>query len=271
MLGRIEVDGSTDTPDFTVKMGGHPVHLKTQFHAIVDGTDGDTYLQPVNAHFGRSAIVARGGVYGKPGQKGKTVSLDVTVLNSRVEDMLWLAVRSKQPLMIGAIAFETKFELPPGDKDISEKLHLDGKFGVPSARFTSFKVQEKFDELSQRARGQSGDQVDDERNVSNLHGRFELRKGVINFSDLAFVVPGAKVHLDGSYGLRNEELGFEGTLRTEAKVSEMTTGVKSFFLRLADPIFKKKGAGAIVPIKISGTREQPKFGLDLGKVFSRKE
>jgi hypothetical protein len=174
-------------------------------------------------------------------------------------------------LMTGAIAFDTKFELPPGDQDISEKLHLDGKFGVGSARFTSFKVQDKVDELSQRARGQADDEAEDERSVSHLRGRFELSHGVIDFTNLTFAVPGATVRLDGSYGLRNEELGFAGTLHTQAKVSQMTTGVKSFFLKLADPLFKRKGAGAVVPIKISGTREQPKFGLDLGRVFSRKK
>ncbi len=43
-LGNIIVDGSTDTPDFRVAISGHPVPLHTDFHAIVDGTSGDTYL-----------------------------------------------------------------------------------------------------------------------------------------------------------------------------------------------------------------------------------
>jgi len=271
ILERIEVNGTTDTPDFTLKISGHPVHLKTQFHAVVDGTDGDTYLQPVNAQFRRSAIVARGGIYGKAGQKGKTVSLAVTVSNSRVEDFLWLTVKSPQPLMTGSIAFDATFELPPGNRDIFEKLQLDGKFRVASARFTRFKVQDKVDELSQRASGKLGDQVADNRNASDLRGRFELRDGVIDFTNLSFLVPGAKVRLDGSYGLQNEQLGFAGTLQTQAKVSEMTTGVKSFLLKFADPLFKRNGAGAVIPIKIGGTREQPEFGLDLGRVFSRKK
>ena len=270
LLERIEVDGWTDTPDFMLKISGNPVQLKTQFHAIVDGTDGDTYLQPVNAQLGRSSVVARGGVYGKPGVKGKTVALDVTVTDSRIEDMLLLAVKSKQPLMTGSMTFTTKFELPPGDQDVSMKLYLKGEFGVSSARFTSFKVQDKVDELSQRARGQVGEEAEDERSVSNLRGRFELRSGVIRFSSLTFAVPGARVHLGGSYGLGTEELDFTGNLHTQAKVSEMTTGIKSFLLKLADPLFSKKGAGAVVPIKISGTREEPKYGLNVGQVLSRK-
>ena len=213
--------------------------------------------------------MARGGVYGKPGQKGKTVSLDVTVLDARVEDMLWLAVKTNQPLMVGGIAFKTKFDLPPGDRDIIEKLHLIGKFGVESARFTSLKIQDKVKELSQRAR--AGEEPEDERSVSNLRGSFELQNSIINFTKLTFKVPGATVYLDGTYGLQKETLDFAGELHTQAKVSQMMTGAKSFFLKLADPIFKKKGAGAVIPIKITGTREVPKFGLDLGRVLSRKD
>jgi len=268
MLERIEVDGATDTPNFTLRVSGHPVHLKTQFHAIVDGTNGDTYLQPVNAQFRRSSIVARGGVYGKPGQKGKTISLDVTVSDARVEDMLWLAVKAKQPVMVGGITFRTKFELPPGDRDIIEKLHLTGKFGVESARFTSLKIQDKVEALSQRAR--PGEEPEDERSVSDLHGGFELHDSIIDFTKLTFKVPGATVYLDGTYGLQKETLDFAGELRTQATVSQMTTGAKSFFLKLADPLFKKKGAGAVIPITITGTREEPKFGLDVGRVLSRK-
>jgi hypothetical protein len=268
VLERIEVDGWTDTPDFTVKVSGYPIYLKTQFHAVVDGTDGDTYLEPVNAQFGRSSLVARGGVYGQPGVKGKTVSLNVTVSNAQIEDLLRLAVKGK-PLMTGAVAFKTKFELPPGDRDIAEKLYLSGSFGVGSAKFTSLNVQEKVDELSQRARGQVGDEATDESVVSNLRGRFVLRKGRIDFSGLNFVVPGAEVQLNGGYSLSGEELDFTGTLSTEAKVSQMTTGVKSFFLKLADPFFKKKNKGAVIPIKITGKREAPQFGLDAGRVFSR--
>lgn len=267
VLERIVVDGWTDTPDFALKVSGQPVHLKTQFHAIVDGTDGDTYLEPVNAQFGRSKVVARGGVYGKPGVKGKTVSLDVTVADSRIDDMLRLAVKGDKPFMTGGLSFKTKFELPPGDEDIIKKLNLNGDFGLGAARFASFSVQEKVDELSRRARGKVGEEAEDERIVSNMRGRFVLRNGAIHFSSLNFSVPGATVELNGSYGLHNEELDFAGALQTQAKVSEMTTGVKSFFLKLADPIFKKKGAGAVIPIKITGTREEPKFSLDVGRVF----
>ena len=61
-LGNIVVDGSTESPDFRVSISGHPVPLHTDFHAIVDGTSGDTYLAPVKAQIFHSSLVAKGSV-----------------------------------------------------------------------------------------------------------------------------------------------------------------------------------------------------------------
>jgi hypothetical protein len=43
----------------------------------------------------------------------------------------------------------------------------------------------------------------------------------------------------------------------------MTTGWKSLLLKAVDPFFKKDGAGAVLPIKITGTKSDPHFGLNL--------
>jgi hypothetical protein len=50
----------------------------------------------------------------------------------------------------------------------------------------------------------------------------------------------------------------------DAKLSQTTTGFKSLLLKAVDPFFKKGTKGAVLPIKIGGTRESPSFGLDLG-------
>src|SRR5580698_10483164 len=49
ILDKIVVDGKTDTPDFRLAISGRAVPLHTDFHAIVDGTSGDAYLEPVKA------------------------------------------------------------------------------------------------------------------------------------------------------------------------------------------------------------------------------
>jgi hypothetical protein len=267
-LERIEVQGATDTPDFMVRSSGHAVHLKTEFSATVDGTDGDTYLHPVNAHFLRSTVVANGSIAGTPGVKGKTVALDATVQHGRVEDMLRLAVGSDQPALTGSISFRSKITIPPGDSEIIEKLQLNGTFGLAEGRFTNEGTQQKIATLSRRAQGDTGE-AEGESVASNFTGAFVMREGTIHFSRLQFTIPGAVISLAGNYNIRSREIDLRGQARMEATVSEMTTGVKAFFLKLVDPLFKKKdsGAGAVIPIHVHGTRNQPSVGLDVGKVL----
>ena len=82
-------------------------------------------------------------------------------------------------------------------------------------------------------------------------------------------MPGAFVDLKGGYELRTGEIDFRGTAKLNAKVSQMTTGFKSKLLKLADPWFSHDGAGTVLPIVISGTRGEPSFKLDFGRVLHR--
>jgi hypothetical protein len=54
-------------------------------------------------------------------------------------------------------------------------------------------------------------------------------------------------------------------------VSDTTTGIKHLLLKLADPLFKRDGGGSAIPIKVTGRRSDPSFGLDKGRLFSRKD
>jgi hypothetical protein len=262
VLARIDVDGKTDTPDFALKHAGNRVHLTTEFHAVVNGTSGDTELDPVNAHFLHTTVVARGAVSGTHGIPGKTVSLDVSVEAGRLEDLLRLAVGGAEAPMSGGIGFQAKLTIPPGKNPVIDKLDLAGSFGILGAQFSRLGVQEKIASLSHRAQGQpmeTGDRV-----VSQLHGRFEVKDGNARFSKITFAVPGALIALTGSYGIGHDDLDFRGTATTDATISQMTTGIKSFLLKAVDPFFRKNGAGAVIPIRITGTRSNPQFGLAIG-------
>jgi hypothetical protein len=264
VLGRIEAAGHTDVPNFMVTLAGNPVHLTTDYQAIIDGTDGNTYLQPVTAKFGHSTVVANGSVEGKPGVAGKTVSLDATVTDGRLEDMLRLGVHAAVPPLSGAISFHSKIVIPPGTVDVVRKLKLDGAFVVGSAQFSQLNVQKKINELSHRGEGDPND-ADAPTVASDFHGKFSLDQGVMAMHDLSFNVPGVGIALNGKYGLENESLHFEGTATLAAKLSQTTTGFKSTLLKALDPFFKKKGsnAGAVIPIAISGTAAKPSFGLNV--------
>jgi hypothetical protein len=269
-LERISVKGETTTPDFHLDITAQPVPLNTKFEAVVDGTDGDTYLNNVDAQFLQTSLNAKGKVVGTPGVKGRTIELHVRIPDGRVEDLLRLSVKGDKPLMVGRVALHTDFALPPGEADVVQRLRLSGEFGVGSARFTDPDVEKKLAGMSHRARGRDPDEKV-ENVVSDLSGKFRLHDSVLSFSDLSFAIPGATVHLQGSYGLKSEAISFDGTLRMQATLSQAAGGgLKSVFLKLADPIFSKKNAGAVVPIRVGGTRQQPKFGLDVGRVFKRK-
>jgi AsmA-like protein len=236
---------------------------------VVDGTDGDTYLNDVSATLLETSLSAKGAITGTKGVKGRTVKLDVHITEGRIEHLLKLSVKAEKPVMVGDVGLHTDFLLPPGEGDVIERLNLAGKFDLESARFTDRGVQTKITGMSQRARG-TPDGPRGENVVSDLRGRFRLQDGVLSFSDLTFVIPGATVNLQGTYGLRSEAIAFDGTLRMEATISEAAGGgMKSVFLKLVDPLFRKRNAGAVVPIKVTGTRKDPKIGLDVGKVFKR--
>jgi hypothetical protein len=269
VLEKIEVEGKTSTPDFTVTIGGHAVALDTTFSATVDGTNGDTLLHPVTARLLNTVIVAQGGAVKSPDKTGRMITLDVTVDQGRLEDLMRLAVKSDKPPMTGAIKFHTMFNLPPGKGDLSDRLNLNGKFDVAQGQFSSPEVTGKIETLSRKAQGQPENQ-DAGSSISALRGSFVLDNGVIAFRGLTFSVTGAEVALNGKYALEKEDLDFHGKLRMEAKLSQTMTGVKSFLLKAFDPFFRKNGHTEL-PIKITGTRAHPSFGLDLRRKEKEKE
>jgi hypothetical protein len=261
-LSQLEVEGTTDTPNFSIDPIGRPVPLHTEFSATVDGTDGDTYLHPVRATLLRSVIIAKGSVTRSSSKQGHLISLDILAPRARLEDILRLATKSNQPVMTGVANLKAKMLLPPGKEKVIHRLLLDGDFGVSDAQFASVEVRDKLESLSRHALGKPND---DEAGsaVSDLFGRFHLQRDLVSFERLHFSVPGADLRLNGVYNLATEGLDFQGDLRMRAKLSQTVTGKKSFLLKFVDPFFKKQGAGSVVPIRIRGTRDDPKFGLDL--------
>ncbi len=266
VLGTIEVTGETETPDFLVTTGNHPMPLHTDFSATVDGSTGDTYLHPVNARLAGSLLVANGSVVRENG--GQRVTLEVSASDARMEDLLKVAVKAIPPLLSGPVSLHTSLLLPPGPEIVPDRLKLDGSFHLAEARFPHPEVQEKLDKLSARAQGkpkeaQAG--ADPPEILSDLRAKFKLDSGTISISSLTFKVPGGVITLAGDYRLVGEEFSFEGQARLQAELSQMTTGIKSFFLKAVDPFFARPGAGTVVPIKITGTGTNPKVGLDFGK------
>ena len=260
LLSELQVAGQTDTPDFSLDRVGRPVPLHTDFSATVDGTNGDTYLHPVNATLVKSLIVAVGKVAREPEQHGHLISIDVTVPNGRIQDFLDLAINSSQPLLTGPVKIKAKLTIPPGNEHVMEKMILDGTFSVDDAKWSSVSLREKLASLSRHGLGTPKNE-DTGSAVSDLNGDFLLQNGILHFRSLTFRVEGAAIDLKGTYALRHGDLDLAGHLRMQAKLSQTVSGKKSFFMKPLDPFFEKDGSGTVLPIHISGTRDNPVFGV----------
>jgi hypothetical protein len=233
---------------------------------VVDGTNGNTWLEDVEARLLETVILAKGAVVRTEDIKGRMVRLDVAIKDGRIEDLLRLAVKSAKPLMTGGIRLTTKFVLPAGDEEVVDKLQLTGSFVLDHARFTNVNVQEKVNTLSHRGSGQAeggGPGV-----VSNLSGQFTLRNASLDFTKLTFSVPGATVALAGTFDLKRESIDFSGDLLLDVPLAETTTGMKAVLARIAQPLFRRKGGGSKLPIRISGPFSRPDFGLDVKRALT---
>jgi hypothetical protein len=294
-LAHIDISGNTDTPDFEVTSGGHPVHLTTNFSAYVDATQGNTYLKQVDADFWNTHVAAQGSVATSAEGKGKTALIDLQTRSARIEDLLLLFIQANRAPMSGDVTFQAHVELPPGGQKFLKKIKLRGNFGIAGGSFSQSSTQKGIDQLSAGARGEKDiskdvqkhqnannknnnadnknenenenenknkDQADPETVLTDLQGQVDVINGAASFADLSFRVPGAHARVHGTYNLINYKIDLRGKLRVDSQISNTTTGAKAFLLKVMNPFFKKKPKGEVVPVRIGGDYNHPTFGLD---------
>ncbi|MGD0297212.1 MAG: AsmA-like C-terminal region-containing protein [Bryobacteraceae bacterium] len=263
-LGHIESEGGVDIPDFHISGSNHPVHLSTEFRAVVDGTNGDTSLESVKSHFERTTALSSGSVTGQPGQHGKTLVLAMTVNDGRIDDLLNLVTEEKNPSMTGSVSFRATIKVPPGSSGFLTKLNLEGDFGVGNERFTNGAMQAPLNKLTESARGENKKQQaeDPETVLSNLKGHVSAKNGIATLSNVSFSAPGTFAQIRGTYNLLNNAVNLQGILTTNGKLSDTTTGIKAVVLKAVSPFLKKKTV-TVVPFTVTGTSMKPSFALDL--------
>ena len=259
-LARLAVYGGTQSSDFEVRESGHRISLDTQFRGTVDLNNGDVLLPSLSALLGKTHLNAAAEITGFP----KRVKLDVKQGEGQVQDLILLFSKAPRSAITGPIRFQTSIVLPPEKRPFKQRVQLIGDFNIGPAVFTSPKTRSHVDQLSERARGKKDkDGAQDEQVLSHLDGRVNLQNGISHFSSVSFFVPGASAMMHGTYNLMNKRVDFQGKMRMQATVSKATTGAKSFFLKLLDPFFKKKNAGAEVPVAMQGTYGHTHFSAGL--------
>jgi hypothetical protein len=265
-LELIRTSGRTHTEGFHLTSGGAKFPLTVDYVALVDGTNGDTILEKVDGKLGPSRIFASGAIVKEENPKGRRITLDTRTRGGRLEDFVKLAASVRSSPLSGSIDVDAKLVIPPGDRDVIDKIDLAGTFTVGRARFTSEAIQDRVDELARRGQGKPNDEEID--NVaSNFKGAFRLRNARLQVSPLTFSVDGANVRLTGHYDTGSEALNFEGELRLQARASQTQTGWKRLVLKIFDPLLDDKGAGTVLPISITGTKDKPEFKADIKKAI----
>ncbi len=262
-IGHMDAKGETDVPDFRLSGSSHTVHLTSKFQAVVDGTNGDTYLQNVESHFQGTTVTSSGSVAGHPGQHGKSARLEMAVNGGRIEDLLYLVTDEKRPSMTGSVNLRAKVQVPPGPPGFLRKLDLAVGFGIGSGRFTNTDLQQSVNTLTQSARGENKRQQaeDPETVLSNLRGQISVKNGVATLSNISFSAPGTLAQLQGTYNLLDRKIDLHGVLHTNGKLSDTTSGFKALVLKAVGPFLKKKSV-TVVPFTITGTSSNPSFALD---------
>ena len=273
VLKHIELQGNVDIGNFIVTRSQHSIHLESQFHAFVDGTNGDVKLERVKATFLKTSVLAKGEILGTPKQHGKTASVDLTVGDGRIEDVFWLFVREAKPPLSGTASFRAHVLISPGKAPFLQKVRLDGDFGIAGGQFEKSSTQASVNDFSERARGEKPADGPEDRDtaISDLSGHVELRDAIATFSNFSFVVPGASAQMHGTYHLQSRAVDLHGTLRSDAELSKMSSGFKSVLLKPFDVFFKKRHAGAVVPVHLIGTYDDPQPGVDIVSKKSNSE
>ncbi len=133
-LNSVSARGTAYVPNFQLKMAGNPLPLSTTFEAQVDGTNGNTVLQPVQATLGHTNFTTTGAVIKHEEYSQRGIDLKVTMPNGDLRDLLRLSMKGP-PFMEGFIKMNSSIGIPPLTSKVKQKLLLDGTFDLRGAKF----------------------------------------------------------------------------------------------------------------------------------------
>jgi AsmA-like C-terminal region len=255
-LRSMEIETSTDTPDFAV-IDGRPTPVNATMQATLAGLHGDLDIHAIDIKVVGTQIHVSGTIQGEP----KTTNLDVSVDRGRAEDVMRPFMHDEVPI-VGTVSVKGHAYLgPPGDGFI-QKFRMTGAFDIPAERVSDRETEKNLSAFSERASGKRGPNTgvdpgksatEDARDVlSSLKGSASIKNGVASTSGLTFQVAGASAKLAGTFSFHDERVHLTGNLKMDTDISHTATGFKSVLLKPLAPFFKKKNAGAVVPIAVTG-------------------
>ncbi|QNI31149.1 hypothetical protein H7849_18900 [Alloacidobacterium dinghuense] len=258
-LAAIELFASALTHDLAVEDGqSTPVNGSVQ--CTVNGLTGNVVLHRIEVKTGESTVDAAGTVTGAANTP-KTTDLDLMTTKARVQDLLRPFLHHEPPVA-GPVALKVHAHLAVQQDGTAflKRLTMDGSFVLPRERVSDPEKENTLTNFSERAQGLKPPKDDPDPAqadpaaavLSSLEGQVKVREGVVSTERLTFTLPGASADLKGTYDLRNGNVHMLGELKMESDISHVTTGFKSVLLKPLAPFFKKKHAGAVVPVAVTG-------------------
>lgn len=254
-LAAIEATATAETPDFSVD-DGMPTDVSGSVQCTVNGLNGDVVLHMIALQLGRTTVHAGGWVRGDP----KVTEIDFDAEQGRAEDLLRPFVHDQVPVT-GVVWMKAHAHVAPAEDGVRfmQRLAVDGGFDVPAERLTNHATEKSLTAFSARAQG-AGDDRGEAGNpdttaadvVSSLKGQVRIRNGVLSSQRLTFEVPGAEAELQGTFAFHTGVTHLTGNLKMDSDISHAATGFKSVLLKPLAPFFKRKRAGGVVPIAVTG-------------------
>lgn len=258
-LENIEVNGQARVPDFQVA-SAHRAQLDATYQVTVSGTNGDVQIRSAQVKTGASTILASGSVTGSP----KRVALQLSTNGGDLEHLLEI-IEQETPTVTGKISFRAAAQFSCGQGEFLRKLQLKGNASVQDVRFLKPDKQSEMDAFSARVQAKSAGNVPGDPVLVSADASSDtvIQHGIAYFPNLEVHLPGARARLRGTFNLLSSKVDLTGKAALDRSISHAVTGWKAVMLKPLAPFFRKKDAGAVVPIAVTGTADQPKIGQDL--------
>ncbi|HEX3661343.1 MAG TPA: hypothetical protein VHU89_07915 [Acidobacteriaceae bacterium] len=258
-FAHVDVQGKAAIPDFRAG-SAHQVRFDSAYHMVVNGNNGDVQIVSAVVKNGASTIAASGSVAGSP----KKVDVTLATADGDVNGLLRI-VEEAAPEVAGKISFRAAVEYSAGPGPFLKRVTLKGKATLSGMYFVTPREKEKMDDFSARVEKDPPQDAKDDPPAVTAEAESDTRfdNGMAYFPDIQVRMPGARAHLHGTFNLLNARVHLTGKVALQRSLPHAVTGWKAVLLKPLAPFFRHKRAGAVVPIAVTGTAEQPKIGEDV--------
>jgi hypothetical protein len=201
-------------------------------------------------------------------QAGCAENLQLTWLDRQGKSISGARGRSPQLLFRGKNSFHdgcgqiARARESASRRRLPQKGAADRRLRSGGGKFTSPLRQQPVNDLSESAVGKNKkeQQEDPQTVLSGLAGHVEIRDGSARLQNVSFDFPGASAQMEGTYNLLAKTVNIRGTLRTNGKLADTTSGFKAMMLKAVTPFLKRQHK-TVAPFTITGSTSNPTIGL----------